>query len=239
MNRVIARTLAAACLAAAVSAVGCVPYRNWVDVCYPERYNNTARREVVDAFAPQVQNGHVLDQTIWNYDFDKGTDRLNSMGVEKLKYLARRRPQPDPNLFLATANDIDFDPDKPQAFAQARRDLDARRTAVVQKYLGAYMDGRPMNFEVMIHDPFEVGYNAIYAGSTAQRLNAASANGPLGTLSGGGVGTAQGAIGGNQTGQFPPGQYGGQYGPYGPGAPGTGTSGSSSGSSSSGSSSSH
>src|SRR5437879_6565216 len=108
MNGFIARTLAGLCLAGAVTAGGCfpernltdTPYRNLVDVCYPQRYNVTARREVVDAFAPQVQNGHVLDQTIWNYDFDRGTDRLNQMGLEKLKYLTRRRPAPDPNLFL-------------------------------------------------------------------------------------------------------------------------------------------
>ncbi len=237
MNRIMARMLAAGCLAGAVLTVGCdtygTPYRNLVDVCYPQRYNAVARREVVDNFAPQVQNGHVLDQTVWNYDFDKGTDHLNGMGIEKLKYLARRRPAPDPNLFLATASDVDFDADHPDKMVQARRDLDSKRVAAIQKYLAVQLDGRPMNFDVMVHDPFEVGYNAIYAAATAQRLNAGSTNGPLGVLSGGGVGPPQGpgAPGGNQTG-VP------VYG-YAPGtAPGTGAApgtGSSSGGSSSGS----
>ena len=231
MNGFIARTLAATCLAGAVVTVGCEPYRNCVDTCYPQRYNAIARREVVDGFAPQVQNGHVLDQTVWNYDFDKGTDHLNPMGIEKLKYLARRRPAPDPNLFLATANDVDYDSDHPDKMVQARRDLDAKRVAAIQKYLAVQMDGRQMNFEVLVHDPFEVGYNAVYAGATAQRLQAGSTNGPLGTLSGGGIGP-QSQYGGNQTGYAGyPGVPGGYYGPGGVpagtgmpgGAPGTAT----------------
>src|SRR4051812_19110825 len=36
------------------------------DPCWPERYNTLARRSVNHAMAPQVMNGHVLDQTVWN-----------------------------------------------------------------------------------------------------------------------------------------------------------------------------
>jgi len=97
--------------------------------------------------------------------------------------------------------------------------------------LAVQMDGRQMNFEVLVHDPFEVGYNAVYAGATAQRLQAGSTNGPLGTLSGGGIGP-QSQYGGNQTGYAGyPGVPGGYYGPGGVpagagmpgGAPGTAT----------------
>ena len=98
--------------------------------------------------------------------FDKGTDRLNQMGIEKLRQLARRRPMPDPNLFLATANDVDFDSDKPDRLVQARRELDSRRVAAIQRYLTAYMDGRPMTFEVMVHDPFEVLMRTQLGGGT-------------------------------------------------------------------------
>src|SRR6266446_6374697 len=100
MNRRTAWMLAAGLAGA---AAGCVPYRNMVDPCWPQRYNYTARREVVEAFAPQVQNGHVLDQTIWNYHFDEGSDQLNGMGLAKLDYMVRRRPAPDPSIYLATA----------------------------------------------------------------------------------------------------------------------------------------
>ena len=39
------------------------------DHCYPQRYWASSQRAVNAAFAPQVLNGHVLDQTIWNHDF--------------------------------------------------------------------------------------------------------------------------------------------------------------------------
>src|SRR5947209_5202561 len=48
----------------------CQAYRNLVDPCYPQRYEYMARKEVNEAFIPQVQNGHVLDQTIWNWMFE-------------------------------------------------------------------------------------------------------------------------------------------------------------------------
>src|SRR5436309_14893308 len=40
------------------------------DRCWPQRYNNLAHRAVNRAFTPQVQNGHVLDQTMWNHMFE-------------------------------------------------------------------------------------------------------------------------------------------------------------------------
>src|SRR5437588_11828440 len=109
MKGLIARALAVACLAG-VAAGGCEPYRNLVDPCHQERYSYTARREVMDAFAPQVQNGHILDQTVFNYCFEKGSDKLNPMGLDKLHQLTQRRPQPDPTIFLATANDFEYRP---------------------------------------------------------------------------------------------------------------------------------
>src|SRR5260370_21378742 len=65
------------------------------DRCYPQRYNNLATREVNRAFSPQVLNGHVLDQTVWNHFFDPGTDRLTPVGQAHLQYLSPRRPCPD------------------------------------------------------------------------------------------------------------------------------------------------
>src|SRR5262245_48731871 len=70
----------------------CCTNKDLYDRCYPERYNNLARREVNLAFTPQVQNGHVLDQTVWNHHFEPGTDKLTPGGLAQLQYIARRRP---------------------------------------------------------------------------------------------------------------------------------------------------
>src|SRR5262245_49955435 len=51
-------------------------YRNFIDPCYPERYEHAARQAVLAPFAQQVHNGHVLNQTIWNYYFEAGSDKL-------------------------------------------------------------------------------------------------------------------------------------------------------------------
>jgi len=73
------RTAVLSC-AAAAGGLGCYGYRDIVDPCWPERYNHAAQMEVKGALAPQVLNGHVLDQTVWNYHFEQddngiGTDR--------------------------------------------------------------------------------------------------------------------------------------------------------------------
>ena len=107
------RTAAAGlCLSAgAVTLMGCTQYRNHVDPCWPERYDSESRRVINNTFDAQAANGHVLDQTIWNWDFekdDKGgpTDKLTVGGQERLKYIVRRRPVPDGKLYLQTANDL-------------------------------------------------------------------------------------------------------------------------------------
>src|SRR5262249_17343864 len=102
--------------AAACGMAGCCCQDKYIDPCYPERYVYTARKEVTAAFAPQVQNGRVLDQTIWNFYFDQASDRLNAGGMDCLDTLIRRRPSPDPRIFLATARDLSFDPLNPDRF---------------------------------------------------------------------------------------------------------------------------
>jgi hypothetical protein len=235
MNRNLARMLVAAGLTSVVVGTGCQWDRTLVDRCWPERYNHTARRETVDAFAPQVQNGHVLDQTIWNYMFVTGKDELNGQGKYKLDYMIRRRPQPDPNIFLQTAHDVQFDAKDPDKFAESRRDLDQKRAATVRQYMNAQTVGRPMQFELAIHDPFEVGSSASYAGMKAQVANSANGGSVIGggggggggSGSGGGSGTGGGAATGSGAG------YGG-VGGSGTTAPGGSGSGSGSGGSGSG-----
>jgi hypothetical protein len=164
------RTSLATCCLGGLALVGCDPYRDVVDPCYPERYEFAARNEVNAAMAPQVHNGHVLDQTIWNYMFEPSTDKLTPGGMEHLAYLARRRPCPDPVIFLQTAQDIPYDPAAPEKFTEARFTLDNRRIQAVQNYLTAQTAGRHLHFEVCVHDPAEVGIQSTPIGIAVQRM---------------------------------------------------------------------
>jgi hypothetical protein len=148
---------------------GCDTYRNLVDPCYPERYEFAARQEVIGAMAPQVYNGHVLDQTVWNYHFEPGTDRLTAGGMDHLAYLARRRPVPDANVYVQTAQDVVYDPAVPDKFSDARMVLDNKRVLAVQNFLASVTSGRHLAFEVSVHDPSEVGLAAVPAGVTIQK----------------------------------------------------------------------
>src|SRR5262245_21910936 len=96
MKGFVNKALAGAVLSGSLLAGGCYHYQKCVDPCYPERYNARARQEVISAFAPQVQNGHTLDQTLYNGQFEPGSDRLTEAGRDQLDTLMRRRPSPDP-----------------------------------------------------------------------------------------------------------------------------------------------
>src|SRR5207245_8548208 len=112
------------------------------------------------AIAPQVQNGHVLDQTVWSYHFEPGTDKLTPGGMEQLITLGRRRPVPDPTIFIQTAQvgvDLVYDPTAPSKLAERRLQLDNDRVAAVQKFLNAQTDGRHLAFQVLVHDPASAG----------------------------------------------------------------------------------
>jgi hypothetical protein len=158
------KLLSGAVLGGAVLATGCCSLGGLAgvamcegscagDPCWPDRYANEARAATVANFQPQVENGQILDQTIWNMHFDYGTDHLNGAGMDKLDQLARRRPHPDTRLFLQTARDIAYDAEKPQDYAAKRNDLDTKRIAAIQRYLAATLTGRPATFEVQVHDP--------------------------------------------------------------------------------------
>jgi hypothetical protein len=193
MKGLVRRAAVVLCGAATIAGgVGCYGYRDLVDPCYPERYEYMARNEVHGAFAPQVQNGHVLDQTIWNWHFEAGTDRLTAGGLEHLAYLARRRPQPDCVVYLQTAQDVCFDPLAPEKMVEARADLDARRKLAIEKFLMAQTAGRPVEFTVLLHDPAEVGLSAIWVNNAVQQMYAR----PRGGLVGGGGGGGASVIGG-------------------------------------------
>ncbi len=187
-------------------AGACQAYRNLVDPCYPQRYEFMARKEVNEAFIPQVQNGHVLDQTIWNWMFEAGSDRLNNGGLAHLAYLARRRPCPDTVVYLQTAQDVVYDPLNPDKMVTARQDLDVKRSQAIERYMVAQTAGHVMP-QVVVHDPAEVGLSAIYVGNAVQQMYL-RARGGLQSFGGGtgGGGNVQGGggagapTGGGQTG---------------------------------------
>jgi hypothetical protein len=158
MKGFIVKAVSAGCLTGVLLlGVGCAGYQAVVDPCYPERYNSQAQKEVCEPLATQIHNGHILDQTVWNWYFEPGTAKLNPAGQEHLTYIVRRRPAPDPCVYVATAepDDIRYDPDHADLFPQDRATLDAQRVDAVQKYLNAQTSGRGYIFQVTVHDPAE------------------------------------------------------------------------------------
>lgn len=160
MNGLI-KTTAAGLFGAAglVSLAGCYAYREHVDPCWPERYNAVARHSVRDTMNAQAGNGHILDQTIWNWQFEVDpvtkapTDKLNAAGIEHLKYLARRRPAPDCKIYVQTAQDLLVDAKNPaDAQGQSRSELDSRRSAAIQRFMNDYNAGRNVAFFVEVID---------------------------------------------------------------------------------------
>jgi hypothetical protein len=210
MNGFKAKILSGAAMAAGVLASGCHSGEAWKwhgDPCWPDRYANESRAAVVANFQPQVDNGQILDQTIWNMQFDYGTDKLNGEGMDKLDQLARRRPQPDPRIFLQTARDIPYDAEKPGDYAAKRVELDSKRVVAVQKYLKTTLTGRESMFEVQIHDPIYPGVDVnpgvaprVYVPSPQERARGANVpaipnTGLNGAAATGGAGGAAGAPG--------------------------------------------
>jgi hypothetical protein len=196
MNGFISKTVLTLAGAGALAATqGCYHYREIVDPCYPERYEYAARQEVKASFAPQVQNGHVLDQTVWNYQFAPGSEQLTQYGLDHLAYLARRRPTPDPVIYLQTAQDIPYDGSAPGKFADARAALDGKRIKAIQDCLTAQTAGRPVAFQVVVHDPSDPSISAASANVSVQKMN----TGAVGILPiGGGGGSGGGSSGGGK-----------------------------------------
>jgi hypothetical protein len=173
MKGFIAKTVTAVALSGgALGMVNGCHYRDLVDPCYPQRYEYAARMEVNQALAPQVRNGHILEQTVWNYEFEPGSPKLTPGGMEHLAYLARRRPTPDTCIYLQVAEppDVTFDPKAPEKYAETRAKLDNDRIVAIQSYLGAETAGRNLAFTVVVHDPAEVGLS----GLTVQRTMTAN-----------------------------------------------------------------
>jgi hypothetical protein len=115
---------------------------------------------------------------VWNYEFEPGSARLTRGGEEHLAYLARRRPIPDPTVYLQVAQDILYDSKAPDKFAETRVKLDTDRAQAIQTYLAAQTSGRNLSFNVVMHDPGEVGMSGVTVGNST-RIMQASAQGVL------------------------------------------------------------
>ncbi len=142
-----------------------VAYYLW-DPCWPERYGAMAHASVNGHFCAQVRNGRVLHQTVWNWWFEPGTASLNPLGMTRLSSLARRRVPFDPVLYLQTAQDLSYNPKKPQELIVKRQELDQQRTAAIQQFLSAQTAGRSIPFQVVVHDPPEAGAPGLYPPGT-------------------------------------------------------------------------
>jgi hypothetical protein len=256
MNRFVRAAAAAAIAAGGAGSLGCTHnagscaadgvagkhegdgyrYRSWVDPCYPERYNAVARQETVAPFAAQANNAHVLEQTIWNWQFESGTDKLNSAGMAKLDALARQRPAPDARLYLQAARDVVVTPANADKLGELRQDLTAKRAAAVQKYMASQPSITPVAYEIYVHDPIVPGIPAEFAAAAYRGqglgyrggLTAGGGSAPLSTGNGGlqqpgqpqsvtttntntnfGYGNGIGSGAGPQVGPGPAGGYGG------------------------------
>jgi hypothetical protein len=197
MNGFMAKTIRKVWLASGgiLASGGCFGYHDLVDPCYPARYNYAAREEVKQSFGPQVYNGHILDQTVWNYHFEPGTANLTLGGMDHLAYLARRRPMPDPHIYLQVAQDVTYDAAAPDKTVEARNKLDAERIKAIMDFLNAQTAGRNVSFTVVRHDPAETGESAVPMGVSI-RQEYANSQGVLVRPGGGGGGGAPAGGGG-------------------------------------------
>jgi hypothetical protein len=179
-------------------------YAGYVDPCWPDRYSAQARANVLSYFAQHATNGAVVDQTLFEWYFEPGTDTLLPSGRAKLDYLSRRRPAPDKTVYLQTARDLAYDATKPEALAGGRADLDAKRAAAVQKYLAATTASRGLNFEVQVVDLPDVTQSAVGPAAAVRGLNGQYVGGLAGgtgglTVSGVSAGAVGGGLGGAPT----------------------------------------
>ena len=172
MNGFIKKAVAGLCLGMTALAGGCCcRYREIVDPCWPERYNYMARYEVLDTLNAQAHNGHVLDQTIFNWEFESDprtgapTAVLNPAGLSHLQYIYRRMPVPDGRVFLQTAQDIKYDAANPEKVMAIRADMDAKRQQAIHNYLAFSTGGRGgADYQVMVIDPGDPGMSALPVG---------------------------------------------------------------------------
>ncbi len=193
MNGFIKRTAAVVVLGSAAALPGCCKDATLgcYDNCWLERYSYQAKQSEMQTFDAQVNNGHVLDQTVFAYHFDArhGQADQGRPGAPGLPGAApsSARPEdlfadgPGPALRLGRAGAI-------QQRSQ-RTGLQARGGD--SAFLNADTAGRPMAFEVIVHDAPTPGLATQPIGNAVQRhYDSFTGSLATGTAAGGGGGAA-------------------------------------------------
>ena len=200
MNRIL-KAAAAVVAISGLGTTGCQScYSDKVDPCWPERYNQVARAEVLAPFASHVGNGEVLDHALFNYHFEAGSEKLTPGGQQKLDYLTRRRPAPPSRLYLQTARDVAYDAAPNDKTAATRSDIDSKRLAAMQKYLAATTAARGLTFEIQVIDPADQTMNATGPANAIRSLQTQYQSSFTGGGGGGAAGAGGGAAPGTRTG---------------------------------------
>lgn len=133
---------------------------SWFNAGLPDnRYSEQARQGIRAGFEMQAQAGLELDQTVWNYHFETGTDRLRPGGRALLDRLARRGP--NLSLRLQQARDLPYVLGDHTKLDRLRIDLDARRLKTIDDYL-AFSQPHVM-LSIRVSDPNAVGMSGIEA----------------------------------------------------------------------------
>ena len=177
-----------------LTITGCFGYRDVVDPYYPKRYNVDARNSVRASLAPQVSNGNVLDQTVWDFHFETGKPELNAMGKDHLKRLARRRPAAQEVIFLQVAQNPDENANN--------KELNKARSENIKAYMiKISQDKVHPEFQVVLHDPAEVSGSGIEAAriinGKQSGVSGIFTNGQSGSSSGGSNTGSSGSGSGN------------------------------------------
>jgi hypothetical protein len=202
MSRYLRAAAAALLTAGGLGSLGCAHgdkpkatcedhYRNWFDTNWPDRYDYAARQGVLAPFGQQVTNGHFLHQTVWNWYFEPGSDKLTPGGMDKLDSLARTTPGPDTKIYIQTARDLVVTPENTDKIVAMRTDLDSRRAAAIQRYMGT-QPGGAIPYEIAVHDAPVPGMPGVFAGQSFR----AQRTGYVGGLTGGAGGNVTATGGG-------------------------------------------
>jgi hypothetical protein len=135
---------------------------------WPQPYAGQAQGQVAAAVALQAHNGHVLEQTFWNYYFKEGSADLRPAGRALLDRLVRREGEPVLGLYLQTARDVELSADHPGQYGRDQAALNAKRLQVISAYLAAT---RPdVVFTLNVHDAAPTRMAALEADGPVREL---------------------------------------------------------------------
>lgn len=121
----------------------------------PRCFSMLSRATTQELLSQQAGRGMVLQQTIWSIQFERGTAKLHYSGRAVLHRLVRQFPDMPLELFVQSAQDIEFDSEAPAEYAKERDTLDFQRAQAVRDYMTIVL--RQPEPKLYIHDPQRVG----------------------------------------------------------------------------------